>query len=608
MHKKLLVLAISAALGACASSSPGPSEQAQAQQERQQHQAQASQALAKLLDDAFEETLRLDPVYAPYLGDQRYNAEFGNNLSDSYLQAVKQLNQRYRDAVSAIDRSLLSHQDQLSYDIFLTDRALSQEGEQFPQELLPINQFSNRAQLFIQFGSGQSAQRFETAKDYADFLKKADGFEAWVDDVISRMRQGMAAKIVLPKVLVERLLPQLASQLVNDPRKSIFWGPINNLPASLSEADRIWATDAYRKAINEQIVPSFRKLHHFIKQEYLPQARRSAGMGALPNGAAWYAYLAKIHTTTDLTPDEIHQIGLSEVARIRGEMEQVRQQVGFKGDLKAFFEHLNTDAQFYYQKPEELVAGYTALKTRINAVLPAYFDILPKTDYEVKPVEAFRAESAAGASYEPGSPDGTRPGTFYINTFNLKAQPKFGMETLSLHEAAPGHHFAISIQQEMTSLPKFRRFGGGYTAFDEGWALYAESIGKEMGLFTDPYQYYGRLSDEMLRAMRLVVDTGLHAKGWSREQAMAYMRDNCSMAESDIVSEVERYMAVPGQALSYKIGQLKISELRRFAQSELGEAFNIKAFHRQILESGALPMSVLEAKIKRWVATVKAER
>lgn len=303
--------------------------------------------------------------------------------------------------------------------------------------------------------------------------------------------------------------------------------------------------------------------------------------------------------------DEIHQIGLNEVARILSEMDKVREQVGFKGDLKAFFASLSSEPQYFYNDRQGLIDGYMVLKDKINQVLPQYFNVMPKADYVVKPVESFREQSAAGASYESPAVDGSRPGVFYINTYNLKAQPKWGMTTLSLHEAAPGHHFQIAIKQELTGVPEFQRFSG-YTAFEEGWALYAEYLGIEMGLFSDPYQYFGKLSDEMLRAMRLVVDTGLHAKGWSREQAIQYMKDNSPMAESDIIAEVERYMAIPGQALSYKVGQLKILALRERAEKALGDKFDLKAFHDQILTSGSLPMAVMEQKIDRWIAATKA--
>jgi uncharacterized protein (DUF885 family) len=351
-----------------------------------------------------------------------------------------------------------------------------------------------------------------------------------------------------------------------------------------------------------ELLPAYRRLRDFVRDEYLPRTRSSVAWTALPDGQAWYGYYVQEHTTTNMTPEQIHQLGLSEVSRILGEMDRVRQQVGFKGDLQAFFNHLESDPRYYYTNGADLLRDYGLLKTRIDAALPRLFSVFPKADYEVREVEAFRAESAAGGSYQPPPADGSRPGIFYVNTYNLKAQPKYGMETLSLHEAAPGHHFQVSIQQELEGVPRFRRFGGDYTAYVEGWALYAEYLGKELGLFTDPYQWFGRLNDEQLRAMRLVVDTGLHAKGWTREQAIKYMLDNSTLAESDVVSEVERYIAWPGQALGYKVGDLRIQGLRHKAEQALGPKFDVRDFHREVLSDGAVPLDVLEAKVDRWIA------
>jgi uncharacterized protein (DUF885 family) len=354
------------------------------------------------------------------------------------------------------------------------------------------------------------------------------------------------------------------------------------------------------------VVPAFRRLRDFVRDEYLPKTRSTVAWSALPDGAAWYAFYVQEHTTTTLTPEEIPPRWVSVRSRASSaEMDQVRRTVGFEGDLEAFFTHLETDPKFYYTNGEDLLAGYRELKVRIDAALPKVFSVFPKADYELREVEAFRAQSAAGASYQQPSADGSRPGIFYVNTYNLKAQPKFGMETLSLHEASPGHHFQVAIQQELEDLPRFRRFGGDYTAYVEGWALYAEYLGRELGLFTDPYQWFGRLNDEQLRAMRLVVDTGLHAKGWTREQAIQYMLDNSTLAPSDVESEVERYIAWPGQALGYKVGDLRIQALRRRAEAELGPKFDLRDFHREVLSDGAVPMDVLESKIERWIAAHK---
>jgi uncharacterized protein (DUF885 family) len=439
-------------------------------------------------------------------------------------------------------------------------------------------------------------------QDYDNFLKRIDGFVAWTDQAIVNMREGIKRGYTLPKILAERTLPQLQAHIVPRAEDSLYWGPITNMPADFAAADRERLTQAYRAAIETKVVPSYRKLHDFMRDEYVPKARLSHGMEGLPDGKAWYAYNVKRITTTDYTPEQIHQIGLDEVKRIHGEMAGVMKQVGFKGTLDEFFKFLNTDPQFFFDRREDLIAGYDVLRKRVNPQLPKLFEILPKADYEVRAVEPFREKSAAGGQYQAATEDGSRPGIFYANAYDLSARPKWAMEALSLHEANPGHHFQISIQREQQGLPKFRRFGG-YTAYSEGWGLYAESLGPELDMYTDPYQYFGRLEGELWRAIRLVVDTGLHSKGWTREQVLAYMDENSSAAEARRVSEAERYMAIPGQATAYKIGQLKISELRARAEKALGPKFDIRKFHTTVLADGALPLDVLEAKVDRWIAS-----
>ena len=512
------------------------------------------------------------------------------------------LNRKYLDAIRAIDPSALEPADRISYDIFVHEREREQRAERFPAELLPLNQAGGLLTLMPALGSGTNAQPFQTVQDYEHWLRRLDGLVVWMDQAIANMREGAAKGIVQPRAVMEKVLPQLEAMIVPRAQDSQYYAPVKQFPASIAQADRDRLTAQYTQALDTKLLPAYRRLHDYVRNEYLPRTRSTVAWTALPDGEAWYAFQAQEHTTTTMSAEEIHALGLSEVARIRNEMDQVRQQVGFKGDLEAFFTFLETDPRFYFTRGADLLNGYRELKARIDAALPQLFSVFPKADYEVREVEAFRAASAAGAYYQQPSADGTRPGIFYVNTFNLKAQPKFGMETLSLHEAAPGHHFQIAIQQELEGVPRFRRFGGDYTAYVEGWALYAESLGKELGMFTDPYQWFGRLNDEMLRAMRLVVDTGLHAKGWSREQAIRYMLDNSTMAETDVVSEVERYIAWPGQALGYKVGDLRLQGWRREAQSELGAKFDVRDFHREVLSDGAVPLDVLEAKIDRWIA------
>lgn len=571
----------------------------------QANEQTAEQRYVALVDAYFKEYLRLEPIYATFVGVNDYNDQFGGDLTEEYLKARHQLNTRYLAQVKAIDVAQLPADLQLSYALFVYDRDMALVDETFPSRFMPMNQFYSTVITMVQLGSGESAQPFKTVQDYRNWEQRVAGFITWIQLAQKRMDEGIESKVVLPRVLVERIIPQLDAMLTTDATKSIFYSPILHFPESFSEQDKSTLTAAYQVMISERLVPALMGFRDYFKHRYLPKARATDGWSGLPNGKAWYQHLANLHTTTAMPVDEIHQIGLSEVARILSEMDKVRQQVGFKGDLTAFFSSLSSEPQYFYTDRQGLIDGYMVLKDKINQVLPQYFDVMPKADYVVKPVESFREQSAAGASYESPAVDGSRLGVFYINTFNLKAQPKWGMTTLSLHEAAPGHHFQIAIKQELTGVPEFQRFSG-YTAFEEGWALYAEYLGIEMGMFSDPYQYFGKLSDEMLRAMRLVVDTGLHAKGWSREQAIQYMKDNSPMAESDIVAEVERYMAVPGQALSYKVGQLKILALRARAEKALGDKFDLKAYHDQILTSGSLPMAVMEQKIDRWIALNQA--
>lgn len=595
----LIPVVLTLTLGACAggpAATPEAASAAAAQSE--------SQRLHALFDEYFEETLKLDPILATSIGDRRYNERFVVGIAPAVIEQERRLERDFLARVSAIDRAQLSSQDRLSYDIFKAKRESEIEGFRFPAELLPLNQFYSTPNLFAQLGSGKGMQPFETVKDYDDFLKRLDGFVEWTDQAIVNMRQGMGRGYTLPKVLVERTLPQLQAHVVARPEDSLYWGPVQTMPGGFDDADRARLTAAYRSAIETRVVPAYRRLHAFMRDEYLPAARTSDGMQGLPDGEAWYAWNVERITTTGYTPAEIHRIGLEEVARIHAAMEGVMKQVGFKGTRDEFFRHLNTDPQFFWRSREELIAGYERIKNAVDPQLSKLFEFLPQADYEVRAVEPFREKSAAGGSYQAASEDGARPGIFYANAYDLSARPRWAMEALSLHEGNPGHHFQISIQREQKDLPRFRRFGG-FTAYSEGWGLYAESeqVGRALGCYTDPYQYFGQLEAELWRAIRLVVDTGLHSQGWTREQVLAYMDANSSAAEARRVSEAERYMAIPGQALAYKIGQIKISGLRARAERELGPAFDVRKFHTVVLADGALPLDVLEAKVDRWIAS-----
>jgi uncharacterized protein (DUF885 family) len=562
----------------------------------------AAERVNALVDRYFEEQLKLQPVGATYLGDKRYNDKYTNSISPKFVADFERRERRYLKDIERIDPSGLKGTDRITYDVFKYDRESALAGVPFPGELLPIDQFNNPVATFAVLGSGSSAQPFVTVKDYENFLKRSDEFLTFLDQTIVNMRVGMQKGVVEPRIVMQKVLPQLQDLVAAKVEDSIFWGPIKALPEKkFPAADNERLTAAYRREITEKLNPALTRLAKFVRDDYIPHCRDSVGWSALPNGKAWYDYTLSVFTTTSMSAEEIHQLGLNEVARIRAEMEDVKRQVGFSGDLHAFFKFMQTDPQFLFKSADDALTQFRATKAKVASLLPKLFQDFPKADYEIKPVEAFRAASSAGAFYEVGSEDGSRPGAFYLNTSDLSRIPRYEMETLSLHEAAPGHYFQLTIAQELKGIPRYRRYSGG-SVYWEGWALYSESIGKELGMFTDPYQYYGRLSDEMLRAMRLVVDTGMHAKGWTREQAIAYMLDNSSISEPEVVAEVERYIAWPGQATSYKVGQLRIRAMRNRAEKALGARFNIKDFHSQILNDGALPMDVLDAKIDRWIA------
>jgi len=609
MKMRPLALALALTLAAC-----GSGEQAAAPAAQQAAATPAATpaadpaATAKQLDTLYaeywEENLKINPIQATFMGDSRYNDQLPNFLSAEFRQQSHDFDQKWLDKISAIDPASLDSNARTSYDIFLRDRRMSLESERFPTWMQPVNQFGSFASFAVQLGSGTGAQPFKTVKDYDDWLARGGKMAAIFDTAIANMREGMKAGVVQPKVLMQKVLPQLDKVIADKAEDSLFWGPIKNIPADFSAEDKKRLTDAYRVLVGEQLTPAYKRLRAFIADEYMPATRESFSLAALPDGEAWYAFNAKNSTTTEKTPAEIHEIGLAEVTRIHGEMEAVMKEVGFKGDMKAFFKFLQNDKQFEFKDEKALLDAYNGLRTRVEAGTPKLFVLLPKAPFEIRPVEPFRAQSAAGGQYFPPSEDGSRPGIFYVNTYDLPTRKTWDMESLFLHEAEPGHHFQIALQQELTGLPAFRRFGGE-TAFAEGWGLYAESLGKELGVYTDPYQYFGRLQAELWRAIRLVVDTGLHSKNWTRDQVIKYMLDNSAESETQSIAEAERYIAIPGQALAYKIGELKIQELRKRSEAALGAKFDIREFHKAVLEDGSLPLDVLEAKIDRWLAAQK---
>ena len=557
-----------------------------------------------------EENLALNPIFATFRGDHRFNDQWGPHdfLSDEYAAAMYDLHKRYLASLREYDPEALTGQDRLNYDIFQFDRenAIEREEQGYNdyEGLTPISQFFSVPNFLPMLGSGAVAQPFETPQHYDDWIKRSTGFVNHVDLSITKMREGVELGVVQPRILMEKTLPQLAAQVVDSAEVSAFYGPVSRMPESFSAEDRERLTAAYEDHIMNVLVPAYAKLHDYINDEYMQHTRETVGQSDSPGGKEYYAFMVRETTTTDYTPEEIHEIGKREAERIYAEMERVRDEVGFEGSMEEFFVHLREDPQYHFKTEEEILAAYDELRNTIDPKLDALFGVKAKAPYVIKAVEPFRAQSMAAAQYFPGTPDGSRPGIFYVNTYDLPARPKWFMESLSIHEANPGHHFQISISQEVEELPAFRAFGG-YTAYNEGWGLYSESLGKEMGLYTDPLQYFGSLFGDIWRANRLVVDTGMHALGWTREDAIEYMSSNSPITDTDVVAEVERYIAIPSQALAYKIGQLKIRELRNRAEEALGEQFDVRAFHDLVLTSGALPLFVLEAEVDRWIARQK---
>jgi uncharacterized protein (DUF885 family) len=569
-----------------------------------------SAALAKLFADSDEGSLKRNPIQGLFRGDMRYASQFGDYITDAYLAAEKKAAEDELARLNAIDRSKLSADEQVSYDVFKWQRTMDVRG--YDPAILaatvvrPIDHFTGFHVFMPDISSGQGAAPFKTVADYENNLKRLDGFVTLIDRSIGRMKQGLASGVVQPKLVMNNVVGQLDGLIAQGVEGSTYYGPVKKFPDGISAADRARLTAEYRVFIAGKLIPAHKRLRDFIVNDYMPKARDKTGLSAMPGGDNLYRYLVETQTTTTMTPDEIHNLGLSEVARIRAGMEKVRTQVGFKGTLPEFFTFLRTDKQFQPASREALRDGYFAIGRKVDARIGELFRTLPKSKLDIRPVPEFKEKTDAAGSYQQGTPDGSRPGVFYYNAYDLPSRATWGMETLYLHEGAPGHHFQISLAQENEALPPFQRFGGN-TAYVEGWALYAESLGPEIGMFTDPYQMYGHLGDEMLRAMRLVVDTGLHSKGWTRDQAIQYMLDNSAISRTDATAEVERYIAMPGQALAYKVGQLTIRRLRTKAEAELGAKFDVRAFHEQVLMTGALPMAVLEAKIDRWIAAEKAK-
>jgi len=596
--KKLFILTALISLMIFSCSSPNPKEKATVKKPA---------TLDSISKQYYEDYLKLNPVYATFLGDERYNDILPNFITEAYRKQSKDFFNRYNDSLDIIGRDKLSENDQITFDILKWECEIGLEDLKYKKSyLMPIDQMWAAPIIIGQLASGSSAQPFKTVKDYDNWLSRLDSYIAWCDTAIVNMRIGIKEGYTIPKALTKKCIPQYEALSHGPVESHLFYSPVKLMPSTFSAEQKARLTKAYKEIVQNKIIPINKKLKDFLQNEYLPACRTSSGIDGIPEGKEFYKFSIKYFTTTSKPADEIFELGETEVARITSEMEKVKQEVGFKGDLKSFFKVLRTKKELMpFTKPEQVIAHFNEIHERMKPNLKKLFDKTPKTPFEVKRTEAFR-EKSASAEYNNGSQDGKRPGIFYVPIPNAAEYNILSDEDLFLHEAIPGHHYQISLQQEDKSLPQIRRVLG-YSAYAEGWALYTESLGKELGLYTDPYQYFGMLSAEMHRAIRLVVDAGLHTKGWTREQAIQYSLDHEAETEEGIISEIERYMSGPGQALSYKIGQLKIIELRRNAEKELGNKFNIAQFHNQVLGLGSVPLKLLEDKIDKWIEMEKKD-
>lgn len=578
-----------------------------------------SDNLNQLFNDFQDFKLQINPIEATKAGYSAYNDTIANYISDEYQDYLIANYTSFLERIKAIDTANIGETQKLALAVMKWDCAIKKEGVEnslavitspiynLPTlELFPLGQIQSLHLYVAQLAGGTSVHPFNTVKDYDDWLERINDYLSFLDSSISKMQEGIDNNIVLPKALVVKMIPQLENFVSVSVENHLFYKPILQIPDTFKASEKERLTSAYKEVISQRIIPKYTELKLFLEEVYLPNARTSSGISSLANGKETYNYLIRLHTTTNMTADEIHELGKSEVARIRGEMAKAMKALDFNGDLMDFFEHVRSNKNLMpFTKPEAVITHFKSIEQKMDAKLDSVFNLRPKAGFNVKRTEAFR-EASASAEYVPGSKDAKRPGVFYVPIPNVEEFNILTSEALFLHEAVPGHHFQLSLQQENTDLPEFLH-PESMGVFVEGWALYAESLGRELGLYKNPYQYFGMLSMEMHRAIRLVVDTGIHAKGWTREEAIQYSLDNEADSEAGIIAEIERYMATPGQALSYKIGQLKIRELRNKAEKSLGDNFNIGDFHDQVLNSGSLPLLLLEKKIDNWINKVKSK-
>lgn len=553
-----------------------------------------SQRFERLVDDEWERTMRESPTWASSLGDRRYNTKW----TDLSPEAIAKSQAADRDVLAELESlaSQIAPTQLVNYQLFRREYEIRVAAQEFRWHLVPLNQREGIQDA----GSTGDDLRFETVQDYEDWLERMRAFPQSMDQTIELMRAGAQAGIIHPQVIMKRLPSQIARQITDKPETHLFYKPFTRMPDEIASADRERLASEARKLVAEAIVPSYRKFAQFFDEVYLPACLPEVGVWQVPKGKELYALRCREFTTTDLTPDQIHEIGLSEVKRIRTEMEKIVREVKFAGTFAEFLDHLRTDPQFYYRTEAELLSAYQLLCKQIDPQLVKLFGTLPRMPYGVEAIPSHIAPDTTTAYYRPPAADGSRAGTYFVNLYKPEVRPKYEMEALSLHEAVPGHHLQIAISHELGSLPKFRRYGG-YTAYIEGWALYAESLGDELGLYKDPYSRFGRYTYEMWRAVRLVVDTGIHHKHWTRQQSIDFFASNTAKSLLDIENEIDRYIAWPGQALAYKIGELKIQELRRRAKEKLGDQFDLRAFHDLVLAQGAVPLDVLEKLVDEWI-------
>jgi uncharacterized protein (DUF885 family) len=562
-----------------------------------------SQRLNKLADEYYDALARFDPVSAGESGDSRFNDQIGMSIGPKQRAAQFALYKGYLKRLQAVRRDALPQRDQTSYDILDYELRTALRFEPFPEHLLPISQMDSLPVVLANYASGEGAQPLTSVKDYQAYLSRLDQLGPWIDQAIANMREGMKRGVVQPKSVMQSALPQFKQLVAAKPEDSIYFGPAKKMPAAFPQPDGKKLAGAYRAVIERKLNPALTRLVTFLEKEYIPACRDSTGWSALPQGAEWYKVRVASQTTTDLQPEQIHQIGLKEVARIQGEYGRIGPQMGYNGPAAGLPAWVAQQAKYKPFKTEQEVLGvYRKLDAKLKTTLPALFSLRPKTPLDIR-LEPELSRATASDHYTPPAVDGSRPGVFWAVVNDPAQYGSTGMVTLFLHEGQPGHHFHIALMQEL-GLPNFRKFGGN-NAFTEGWALYAETLGKEMGLFDKPEDYFGHLNDEMLRAARLVVDTGMHEKGWSREQAIKYFSETLGYSEAESRAQIERYMVWPGQALGYKIGSLKIQELRRRAEAALGDKFSLPKFHEIVLGEGTLPLALLEKKVDRWIADTK---